>query len=212
MLTLLYHPLSSFCWKVLIALYERAIPFTPQLVDLSTDEGRAAFERIWGIGKFPVLQDTATGLVLPESSIIIEYLDGLGTAPRMIPAGADGLQARLWDRFYDHYIHQQMQTMIGDRLRPAEAKEPQGVADARAMMLKAYGIANATIAGRRWAAGDAFGLADCAAAPALHYANRVIPIAPAYPALADYLARLEARPAFARTLEEAAPYRHMFPE
>lgn len=213
MLTLYYHPLSSFCWKVLIALHERRIPFTPRLVDLGDADDRAAFEQVWPIAKFPVLRDGTTGMTYPESSIIIEYLDGLPSSqPPLIPADPEtALQARLWDRLYDQYFQLPMQKIIGDRLRPADARDPHGVAEARAMIAKAYDHAALAMNNRSWAIGDAFTLADCAAAPALHYANRVVPFAPGHGALADYLAKLEARPSFAQVLADATPYFRLLP-
>ena len=118
-LTLHFHPLSSFCWKALIALYENDIPFTPNLVDLGNPEARAAFVKLWGIGKFPVLQDDARNEIVPESSIIIEYLDRhYGGRTRFIPEDPGcALQTRLRDRFYDLYVHLPMQKIMGDRLR-----------------------------------------------------------------------------------------------
>jgi glutathione S-transferase len=214
MLTLYYHPLSSFCWKVLIALHERRIAFTPRLVDLGDADDRAAFARVWPIAKFPVLRDGTTGMTFPESSIIIEYLDGLRSEqPQLIDTDPEAaLQTRLWDRFYDHYVHVPMQKVVGDRLRAADARDPHGVAEARATIDKAYDYAATAMAYRHWATGDAFTMADCAAAPALWYANRVQPFGPGHGALAGYLERLEVRASFARVLTDAGPYMHMFPE
>ena len=119
-LTLHFHPLASYCWKALIALYENDIPFTPNLVDLGNPAERAALVKLWGIGKFPVLRDDARNETVPESSIIIEYLDRHYRGPtRFIPDDAGlALQTRLRDRFYDLYVHLPMQKIMGDRLRP----------------------------------------------------------------------------------------------
>lgn len=212
-LVLHYHPLSSFCHKVLIALYENDVPFTPKIVDLGDPGQRAGFLALWPIGKFPVLQDPARDRTIPESSIIIEYLDqhhpGKG---RLIPD--DPMQARevrLRDRFLDLYVHEPMQKIVGDRLRPEGAKDPHGVDHARKMMRTALGMLEKDMASRTWAAGEAFSLADCAAAPALFYADKVMPIAGDYPGAARYLARLMERPSYARVLREAQPYFAMFP-
>jgi glutathione S-transferase len=218
-LTLHFHPLSSFCHKVLIALYENGTPFKPQLVDLGDAEQRNAFRRLWPVGKFPVLQDEARGETVPESSIIIEYLDQhYPGKTRFIPTDADGSHAvRFRDRFFDLHIHLHMQKIVGDRLRPAGAKDPHGVEDARTRMATALGIvenemANRDVSKRPWAAGESFTLADCAAAPALFYADKVAPFAGTYPNLIGYLARLKQRPSYARTLSEAEPYFKFFPK
>ena len=149
-LTLHFHPLSSFCHKVLIALYENGTPFTPRRVDLGDAEQRAAFHALWPVGKFPVLQDDARGATVPESSIIIEYLDqNYAGTTRFIPADAEQARAvRFRDRFFDLHIHLHMQKVVGDRLRPVNAKDPHGVADARARMASALGIVEKEMASR----------------------------------------------------------------
>jgi glutathione S-transferase len=218
-LTLHFHPLSSFCHKVLIALYENGTPFTPKLVDLGDAGQRAAFHALWPVGKFPVLEDSGRNRMVPESSIIIEYLDQhyRGTT-RFIPADAEESRAvRFRDRFFDLHIHLHMQKIVGDRLRPANAKDPHGVVDARTRMAAALGIAEKEMASRDvitqpWAAGESFTLADCAAAPALFYADKVAPFAGAYPNLVAYLDRLKQRPSYARALKEAEPYFKFFPK
>jgi glutathione S-transferase len=211
-LSLHYHPLSSFCWKALVALYETGAPFRPLLVDLQNPAEREALCRIWPMGKFPVLSDAARGRDVAESSIIIEYLDRHHPGARpLIPAGAEAaLAARRLDRILDLYVHLPMQKVVGDRLRAADARDPQGVAEARATLRTAYGLLERELDGKAWALGEDFTLADCAAAPALWYGNRVAPLAE-HPRLAAYLARLEQRPSFARVLREAQPYLHMFP-
>ncbi|MEO8318901.1 MAG: glutathione S-transferase family protein [Bradyrhizobium sp.] len=213
-LTLHYHPLSSFCWKALIALYENDIPFTPNLVNLGDPAERDALLKLWGIGKFPVLSDDARGENIPESSIIIEYLDRHYRGPtRFIPDDAErALQTRLRDRFYDLYVHLPMQKIVGNRLRPAASKDPHGVEEARARLRTAYAMVEQQMASGGWAMGGDFSLADCAAAPALFYGNRVEPFGAVHKNVAAYLGRLEARPAFARVLKEAEPYFQMFPK
>jgi len=212
-LTLYFHPLSSFCWKVLIALYENDTPFTPHSVNLGDEAERAALLKLWPIGKFPVLRDAATDRTIPETSIIIEYLDSQYPGrTRFIPADPKlALQTRLRDRFYDLYLHLSMQKIVGDRLRPASAKDPHGVEEARARLRSCYGMIDKEVAGKNWAMGEAFTLADCAAAPALFYGNMVEPFGDANRNLAAYFDRLKARPSFARVLKEAEPYFAMFP-
>jgi glutathione S-transferase len=213
-LTLHYHPLSSFCWKALIALYENGVPFTPKLVDLGNPAERAALVRLWPIGKFPVLQDDARGEIVPESSVIIEYLDRhYPGRVRLIPDDADSAwQTRLRDRFYDLYVHLPMQKIMGDRLRADGKKDPHGVEEARAQLRTSYAMIERQMAAAMWASGDDFSLADCAAAPALFYGTMVVPFGDDQKCLAAYFERLKARPSFARVLKEAAPYFGMVPK
>jgi glutathione S-transferase len=212
MLTLYYHPLSSFCWKTLIALYENDTPFTPEMVDLSNAAERDALLKLWPIGKFPVLRDAANDRVIPESSIIIEYLDThYPGATRFLPADVDlARQIRLRDRFYDLYVHLPMQKIVGDRLRPADARDAYGIEEAKARITSCYGMIDKEMTSRMWAMGEAFSLADCAAAPALFYGNKVVPFG-AHANVAAYFGRLMARPSFARVVKEAEPYFKMFP-
>lgn len=212
-LTLYYHPLASFCWKALIALYENDTPFKPHIVDLADPEANAAFKRIWPVGKFPVLRDDAKDRTLPESSIIIEYLaQHYPGRTRLIPADADfALEVRLSDRFYDHYVQQPMQEIVGDRLRPEGKHDPHGVELARQQLRTALDMSEAKMASRTWAVGEAFTMADCAAAPALFYADKVMPFGETHKSTTAYLGRLKQRPSFARVLEEAQPYFAMFP-
>ena len=212
-LTLHLHPLASYCHKALIALYENDTPFTPNLVDLGNESERAALLKLWPIGKFPVLRDDARDQIVPESTIIIEYLDRYYPGrTRFIPEDAGhAWQTRLRDRFYDLYVHEPMQRIVGDRLRRDGAKDPHGVEEARARLKTSYGMIERDMATRNWAMGEAFSLADCAAAPALFYANEVMPFGETHPAAAAYFARLKARPSYARVVKEAEPYFAMFP-
>lgn len=212
-LTLHFHPLASYCHKVLIALYENDTPFTPNTVDLSNESERAALLKMWPIGKFPVLLDDARNQTVPESTVIIEYLDRHypGRMP-FIPADADrAWQTRLRDRFCDHYVHEPMQRIVGDRLRPEGKKDPHGVEEARARLRTSYDMIDKQMATRKWAMGEEFSLADCAAAPALFFANEVMPFGEGHANVAAYLDRLKARPSYARVLKEAEPYFAMFP-
>jgi glutathione S-transferase len=212
-LTLYYHPLASFCHTVLIALYESGTPFEARIVDLMDDAAAARFLDLWPVGKIPVLRDEARDRTVPETTIIIEYLDEHYPGPRpMLPADvAARLDARLWDRFFDLYVQVPMQKIVTDRLRPDSERDARGVADAEAALKVAYDMLEQHMAERDWAAGDSFGLADCAAAPALFYADIVVPFAATHPKAANYFERLLQRPSVARTFVEAQPYLHMFP-
>ncbi|MHC2465630.1 glutathione S-transferase family protein [Bradyrhizobium embrapense] len=213
-LTLHYHPLSSFCWKALVALYENGAPFTPNMVNLGDPAERAALLALSPIGRFPVLRDEARGETVPESSIVIEYLDRhYPGAVGLIPNDPElALQTRLRDRFLDLYVHLPTQKIVGDRLRPADSKDPHGVAEARAQLRTSYAILDEQLAHDDWMMGEQVSLADCAAAPALFYGNKVEPIGEDHPDLLAYLERLKARPSFARVLKEAEPYFGMFPK
>ncbi len=217
-LTLYFHPLSSFCWKALIALYENDTPFVPHIVNLGDPDANAAFKKVWPIGKFPVVRDEAKDRTIPESSIIIEYLaQHYPGKSQLVPEDADRARdTRLRDRFYDLHVHVPMQRIVADRLRPADKKDPFGVEQARAQLGVALDMVEAdmaekTGATKTWAMGDDFTMADCAAAPALYYANLVMPFGQTHKNATAYLARLKERPSFARTLREAEPYRHLFP-
>ena len=211
-LTLHFHPLASFCWKALIALYENDTPFAPNMVDLGNAAERAALLKLWPIGKFPVLRDDARDQTVPESSIIIEYLDRHYPGhTQFIPADPDlAWQTRLRDQFYDLYLHLPMQKIMGDRLRP-EAKDPHGVEEARGQLRTSYRMIEAQMSAGTWAMGETFGLADCAAMPALFYGNMVEPFGDAHENVTAYFERLKARPSVARVLREAEPYFNMVP-
>lgn len=212
-LKLYYHPLSSFCHKALIALYESGTPFEPVLIDLGNEESRAKLSALWPVTKFPVLRDEARGNTVAEATVIIEYLDTHYPGPtKLVPVDADrAWQARMWDRFYDLYVNVQLQKVVGDRLRPADAKDALGVEQARATIQNSYAMIDEMMAGKTWALGDDYSLVDCAASPALLYANCIVPIDGGAPNLKAYFARLMARPSYARALKEAEPYFHLFP-
>jgi glutathione S-transferase len=212
-LKLYYHPLSSFCHKVLIALYESKIPFEPILVDLGDEKSSATLRSLWPVAKFPVLRDEARARTIAEATVIIEYLDAYYPgATKLVPADPElAWQARMWDRFYDLYVHVSMQKIVGDHLRPAGAKDPFGVEQAKAMLACAYGMIDREMAGKTWSIGNAYSLVECAASPALFYANTATPFDPAQRNLKVYFDRLMARPSYARALKEAEPYFAMFP-
>lgn len=207
------HPLASFCWKVTLGLYETGTPFEARLLDFSDPQARDAFFARWPIGKIPLLEDTGRGVVVPETTVILEYVQSFHPhgAP-LIPADPEAaLKVRMLDRVFDNYVQVPMQRIIAENFRGPGDRDPFGVAEADAALAKAYDYLEGELAGRTWAAGDAFSLADCAAAPALFYAGDVLPFAETHPALSAYYDRLKARPAFARVLAEAQPYMQMYP-
>ena len=212
-LTLYFHPLSSFCHKVLIALYENGTEFWPQIIDLGDAMSRAKLIELWPLAKFPVLRDDMRDRSVPETSIIIEYLQLHYPGPvRLLPDDAEArLQVRLWDRFFDLHVNVPVQKIVGDRLKPEERRDPQGVEHEKAALATAYGILEKQLAGKEWAVGDAFTMADCAAAPALFYASILQPFGSQHRGLSAYFERLLQRPSVARVLAEARPYFSMFP-
>jgi glutathione S-transferase len=208
-LTLYAHPFSSYCQKVLIAFWENGIPFTYRhLEELGAADERAA---VWPLGRFPVLVDG--GRTIAESSIIIEYLDLHHAGPvRFLPDDRDAaLEVRFMDRFFDNYIMSAMQKPVFEALRTDGARKDEAMAEARQALDTAYAWLEERLSGRTWAAGESFTMADCAAAPALFYADWVHQIGADFPVLRDYRSRLLARPSFARAVEEARPYRPYFP-
>lgn len=212
-LILYQHPLASFCHKVLIALYENGTSFESRIIDLGNEESRTSLLRLWPIGKFPVLRDEAFDSTVPETSIIIEYLDRQypGPAPLLPPDPTDALCVRLWDRFFDHYVQEPMQKIVADKRRPKGQHDPLAVAEAEALLRTAYGMIEQQLDGKRWIVGDSFTMADCAAAPALFYAETLVPFGEQHARLKQYYQRLLERPSFARVLEEAMPYFQYYP-
>jgi glutathione S-transferase len=212
-LKLYYHPLASFCWKALIALYENDTPFEPIIVDLGNTASRESFAKVWPLAKFPVLRDEARGKTIAEATTIIEYLDAFYCGPtRFIPADNDlACKTRMWDRVFDHYIHEPMQKIVTDRIRPAGKGDLYGVEQASAQIAEAFALVDREIGTQHWAMGSDFSLVDCAAAPSLLYAETVIAIETTQRNLKAYLDRLIARASFARVLKEAEPYFKFFP-
>lgn len=204
------HSFSSYCQKVLMALYENATPF--ELEMLGGDERISAeHAKLWPLKRMPVLADGNRAVA--EATIIIEYLDvHHAGAVRFIPAEAEqAIDVRFMDRFFDNYVMTPMQKIVGDSLRPSTSRDPHGVADARRTLDTAYGWLDERMARRTWAANDSFGLADCAAAPSLFYADWAHPMGDSFPNVRAYRQRLLARPSFARAVDEARPFRPLFP-
>lgn len=212
-LELFLHPLSSYCHKVLIALYENDTPFALKRID---DPAVAPeYEKLSPLKRFPILRDVGRDRAIPESTIIIEYLDThFPGRVRFIPKDPDlAWQARLRDRFFDNYLHTPMQKFAADRLRPEGKKDPYGLEESKVLFVKALGLIEGEMRNKTWAMGEAFTLADCAAAPALFYGNRFFgPFRDTHPNAMAYLDRLMARRSYARALEEAKPFMHLLPK
>lgn len=201
------HPFSSFTWKALIAAYERNVPFTFCMVDPNHPENVARMAELSPTGQFPAIEDGER--TITESNAVIEYLDRFGEAPHLIPPDADSaLNARMLADVFDDYVSVPLQRIVAEALRPEDQRDSSRVDEEKARLDKAYGWLSARI-GSAWANGDDFSIADCAAAPALFYADWVhaIPDGP----LQAYRARVLARPSVARAVDEARPYRKFFP-
>ncbi len=205
MMQLYLHPLSSYSQKAIMAFYEKDVPFAPRLLDNGPTSAELA--ELWPIARFPILTDQ--GRMVFEATGIIEYLDARHpTNPRLIPADPlAAVEVRMWDRFFDNYVS----TPQGHIVFASIGREPPHEAAHRAALDTAYAVLDQRMRGRDWVAGDGFSMADCAAAPALLYADWTHPIPPGLAALHAYRARLLARPSYARALDEARPYRHLFP-
>ncbi|MFZ0848707.1 MAG: glutathione S-transferase family protein [Hyphomicrobiaceae bacterium] len=205
------HPFSSYCQKVLIALYENSTPFEFKLLGPETPANFTELARMWPLQRFPVLVDAGQSLM--EASIIIEHMMLHHAGPvRLLPADAKvALDVRFLDRFFDNYVMTPMQRIVSDSRRTPDQRDAQTVADARTLLETAYSWLDARLQGRDWASGEAFSLADCAAAPSLFYADWVHPIGKRFTNVLVYRERLLSRPSFARVVNEARPYRHLFP-
>ena len=210
-LTLYYHPLSSYCWKVLIALYENGTPFQARTVNLGNPAERAAYAALWPTAKIPLLVDGER--VVPETSIQIEYLDRHHPGPlRLLPEDADArLEVRLWDRVFDLHVMTPMQRFIAQQLRPEAERDAATLSGTADDLGLAYDFIESRLGDRAWAAGEAFSMADCAAAPALFYAAIVRPFSPEHTRLAAYFERLLARPSVWRCIVEARPVFQYYP-
>jgi glutathione S-transferase len=208
-LTLYYHPLASFCHKVLIALYEKGIEFDKRLINLADGVDRAELQAIWPLCKFPVIRDSSRGRELPETTVIIEYLDRsfAGSNPLIPEDWEEALDVRLWDRIFDNYVQVPMQRIVSDRMRGSKGD----VSNERATLETAYAMIDQRMASRTWAAGWGFSMADCAAAPALFFAGAVQPFPARFGHMSAYFDRLADRPSFRRVIEEAKPYFSLFP-
>ena len=208
-LQLFAHPFSSYCWKVLIALYENDTPFEYRHIE--HDGVFAELAGLWPIGKFPVLRDGDKTVV--ETSAIIEHLQIHHPGPvELIPADPDlGVEVRMLDRIFDNYVMNAMQPLVNNAIRPEEKRDPYVAEGVHAALDKSYAWLDAHMAAREWAAADRFSLADCAAAPSLFYADWAYPIPDAFGHLKAYRARLLARPSVVRAVDEARPYRAYFP-
>ena len=206
------HPYAGYGQKASVALYELGLPFELKLVDAGDDAVMAAFRAVSPFAKMPTLVDTAAGRTLYESSIVVEYLDQLAGGGRLIPADPEAaLEARLIDRIVDFYVGGPMNRIIPRKFRPAGNEDPYGDAQDEVVLATAWDWLETRLAdGRTWGAGETFTLADCAAAPILTYARRLVPFGDR-PRLRALHARLMARPSFIRALEDAAAFGDLMP-
>lgn len=210
--TLHYHPLSSCCHKLLIALDVLGVDVDKRLLNLGDPAERAAHLALWPTGKIPLLVDQ--GRPIGETSIIIEHLQRHHAGPgrTLIPQDPEAaLEVRLWDRLFDLYVMTPMQALTADLLRPDGDRDAYGVARARDGLSSAYTWIDRHLEGRTWVAGDVFSMADCAAAPALFYAVTYVPLSPQHGRLAAYFDRLMDHPPVARTIDQARPYFRFYP-
>ena len=205
------HPFASYCWKVLVALYENQTAFTYRSLGPEDPSAATELEALWPLKKFPVLVDRGRPVI--ESSVIIEYLTLRYPGPvRLIPVDQEAaLEVRFLDRYFDNYIMTPMSKIVTNQLRPQDQRDSYGVEEARVALDTAYRWLEGLMAGRTWAAGESFSLADCAAAPALFYADWAHRIEETFPQVRTYRARLLARPSVARVVDEARPFRQFFP-
>jgi len=210
-LALYGHPFSSYTQKVLIALYENHTPFEFRVLGPDTPQHSAEWMRRWPLLKFPLLLDGERNVV--ETSIIIEYLQLTHAGPvRLVPADPmAALDVRFLDRFVDLHVMSPMQLAVDSKLNRAAMNAEEGLAIASQRLERAYAWLEGHLAGKTWAAGADFTLADCAAAPSLFYADWTHRISENYPVLRAYRAGLLARPSFARAVDEARQYRSFFP-
>jgi glutathione S-transferase len=210
-LSLYAHPFSSYCQKVLIALYENATPFEFHMLSPDEPQNGASFAEAWPLRKMPLLMDG--GVPVREASIIIEHLHQFHPGPvKFIPdAPKHALEVRFMDRVFDNYVMTPMQHIVADFIREKESRDPLAVTNACDLLDRAYAWLDGVMKTREWAAGDDFSLADCAAAPSLFYADWVREIGGEFSHLRAYRARLLARPSMARAVDEARPFRRLFP-
>jgi len=208
-LVLFGHPFSSYTWKVLIALYADGTEFQYRQVP-ENEENYAELKRIWPFGKFPLLLDKGQPVI--ETTCIIEHLQAYHPGPnRWIPDGELGRRVRFLDRFFDLHVQGNMQPAVNHALRPEGMGDAYGAEQGRRNLHIAYDWLEANLPDDGWAAGDTFTLADCAAAPALFYADWVEEIGDGRPRLKAYRSRLLAYPEVVRVVDEARPYRRYFP-
>ena len=204
---LYHHPVSSYSQKALMAFYEKGIDFEPAVVNLMTPEGRAEYSKINPLEKIPFLKDEARDWAVPESSIIIEYLEDTfpDKGTRLIPTDKTlARQTRFLDRMFDLYLNDQVQKVLFDKMKPEEKRDPAGVETAKKRLHAFYSLMDKDMGKRTWAIGDDFSMADCAAASPLFYAKNVYPYDD-HPNIVAYAKRLHERPSYKRILDQALP-------
>ncbi len=207
-LILYSHPFSSYCQKAIVAFYEKDLRFQQRMLE---DEGAMGeLKALWPFGQFPILKEGDRRFA--EASIIIERLDQIDPSTPMIPTDPDlALETRFMDRVFDNHLQANQQRIIYNALRPEADRDPLIVTEAQGKLETAYAWLDGVMATRTWAAGEAFTLADCGAAPGLLYAHWTHPIPKHHANLWAYRRRLLARPSYTRALDEARSFRDYFP-
>jgi glutathione S-transferase len=202
---LYYNPLSTYSQKALIALYEKGIDFTPEFVDLASQEARAAFQKVNALGKVPFLL-ADDGWQVPESTSIIEYLDEeFPDSPPLIPRSGRGAarQVRFMDRLTDLYFNDPVVDLLFQQIgfRPRDDEKAER---SRRYVQLTYSHWDKRLASQPWLCGAAFTMADCAAIPCLYYAQTVAPFG-SYANISAYWQRALSRPSYKRVLAEFEP-------
>ncbi|TGK87708.1 glutathione S-transferase family protein [Leptospira noumeaensis] len=212
-LLLYIHPLASFCHKALIALYENGTEFECRFVDLMSEESSAELLSYWPVGKIPLLRDRKQQKTIPETSIMIEYVNEFypGKIDLIPNEFSLALETRLWDRFFDLYISVPMQKIVVDRLRPEGQNDTFGVEQAYESLRIAYDMLEKQLNSSYFITNDRFTMADCSAVPALFYADTILSFRSTHPKLTVYFESLLERPSVKRTIAEAEPYFYLYP-
>ncbi len=205
---LYYNPISTYSQKVLIAFYEKGLEFEPHIVSLMDPDERAKYREVYPLGKIPclVLDDDH---LIPESSIIIEYIDGMGE-PRLIDGDSEQTRKiRFKDRMIDLYLNDSVVTLLFQGMKPEDERDPERIETAQFRIDTMYSFMENEFGNQSFANGEKFTMADCAAAPALFYAEQTAPFAE-YKNISAYWERLKGRPTVKRTHEEARPVLEAF--
>ncbi|WP_404481234.1 glutathione S-transferase family protein [Novosphingobium sp. BL-52-GroH] len=208
-LALYGHPFSSYTWKAQIALLATGLEFDFHIIDVDHPENAAVIQTAGPQGKFPVLRDDDT--LLFETTSIIEYIAlHYAEADMLIPSDPDGaIGTRMLDRVFDNYVMGPMQDIVNEYLRDAANPDLARVAEARTRLERSYAWLEGWL--QFYPAEGQVTLIECAAAPALFYADWVHPIPEILPRLRAWRAHLLALPPVAACVEAARPYRAGFP-
>lgn len=196
---------SPYCQKVLIALYEKKIAFVGKLVNLADPADKAEYQAIYPLGKVPLLCTDDNKLV-PESSIIIEFLDQVEPAHRLIPLETDHARnVRLWDRLADQYLCASVMNMLMESRKPTAQQNAADIERWSRTLGTMYRMIDDQLARFPYLAGMEFSMADCAALPGLYYSSQFASLK-GFPRLSSYFESLMLRASVMRVVDDAAPY------